>query len=161
MTDNVDEYLAHFGVKGMRWGKRKPESQDRINDGNHTSPKNPKNVAKADKKAAKASSKPNKGENSYRQLVKRSTISKLENKNALNERLVAGKGSGLDVLKAVGRTSILELAVNGGSLKKAAANRLADGKATVERIKSGNATKADKALAVQNTTLLDLLAARK
>lgn len=23
MTDNVDDFLAHYGVKGMRWGQRK------------------------------------------------------------------------------------------------------------------------------------------
>lgn len=27
MTDPVDEWLAHFGVKGMRWGHRKDESK--------------------------------------------------------------------------------------------------------------------------------------
>lgn len=32
MEEDVDEFLAHFGVKGMRWGNRKGSSRPSSND---------------------------------------------------------------------------------------------------------------------------------
>lgn len=35
--DQIDNYLAHYGVLGMKWGVRKAESRERIARGEHTS----------------------------------------------------------------------------------------------------------------------------
>lgn len=35
--DQIDNYLAHYGVLGMKWGVRNSESRERIGRGEHTS----------------------------------------------------------------------------------------------------------------------------
>lgn len=108
MAEEVDEYLAHFGVKGMRWGKRKPESQDRINDGNHTSPKNPKNVAKAKPEKGGGDSAPKKSRVEKRADKIEARTTKLE--NDAKDRLEKAGGSKVKANAAIaGRTVALNM----------------------------------------------------
>ena len=103
MAEEVDDFLAHFGVKGMRWGKRKPESQDRINDGNHTSPKDPRKVAKA---------KPEKGGNVTKSEYK--SLSK-EDRSQYRKKTFKERSETLKEARVKNAKLTLEAATRGGS----------------------------------------------
>ena len=52
MSDTaVDEFLAHYGVKGMKWGKRKAGQSDSSSKPKRLSRKEFRSKVKADKKA--------------------------------------------------------------------------------------------------------------
>lgn len=92
-TTLVDDFLEHAGVKGMKWGVRKAESQERINNGNHTSPKNPNKVARAEKKAAKKAAR----EEEDRQIIgarirQEKRVANLNNKAAATYTATTKKG---------------------------------------------------------------------
>lgn len=98
MTDNVDDFLAHYGVKGMKWGVTKAKY---------------KSMSKADRKAQKtkaiesARTRIGSGENRQKYLKGKANVSlaKAQLKKAKADRspaeVIAKRKAGLEASKAV------------------------------------------------------------
>ena len=71
MTDNVDDFLAHYGVKGMRWGQRKASLSG-------VSPRTSREARKDATEFAKAKMFYGEGAGTRRKLIK----AKVESKSA-------------------------------------------------------------------------------
>lgn len=107
--DSPQAWLAHYGVRGMKWGVRR-----RYNE---------------------------KQGNRVRRL----------------DRVAKGKGSAGDKLKALGESSLLELAANGG-LKNTARIHSEATKKHLQRVNSGKKKAADLLIIAGNLSLGDVLA---
>lgn len=67
MDKEVDNFLAHFGVKGMRWGRRK--ATENSGDSSGSSPK-PKKLTRKEARAEKDAFYQNKGTNLLNKALK-------------------------------------------------------------------------------------------
>ena len=114
--EEVHQFLAHVGVKGMKWGVRRQKSA----------------VAKAKARAKK----PDRWGNSNNKQTQR--------KVDVLRRVAGGKGSKIDFIKTVAfNTTLLELAYEGGSVRGVAAGRLDRAQKTQKKIKEGRARTTD------------------
>ena len=130
---NVDEFLEHYGVKGMRWGVRGGASKS-----GGGSPRF-KNASKPDRAVTRFKKAPSKLSDS--ELQKRIQRLEAERKyNALNRRTV-GNGEKLvsEVLTSSGRRIATTVVTNAGTLAVGAliASRMGEGTgaAVVRRLK--------------------------
>lgn len=108
MTQKSDDELAHYGVKGMKWGARKARTGDL-----HVRASRNERVASGkgsllDKAVTLG------GSNTVRLVTSRGFKNEAarrgENKRAQIERLATGKATVLDVMKAYGTVSVTSLA---------------------------------------------------
>lgn len=135
-STEVDDFLAHFGVKGMKWGKRKAPK-----DGQVTRAVNKESAARDRLNAVKSTASANRKEvrsarrevNEARQVTKAAEFN-----SAGKQRLERSGGSkALANTKIVGRTVALGMLSNAaGNL---AANALRNNKDAVAAIRVGQA----------------------
>ena len=115
----VEEFLAHFGVKGMQWGKRRPLGPNGL---------------------IKKSTTANKG--------KTRRAKRVEKRDASNKRLSAGKGTLRDKSRVVlqGNSGTVARAIkNKESLGKAFAGKKQEQQKRLKDVAKGKGSKSDKA----------------
>lgn len=113
---DIDDYLEHHGVKGMKWGQRKAA----------------KAVSKAKSRSAKVDRFGNRNNDKAQRIIDR------------QKKVAKGKAGTLDKLRVFGTMTMQELASESFSLKDASAARIERAKRTQRAIKAGKKRTTDK-----------------
>ena len=127
--EDVHEFLAHVGVKGMKWGVRRQRSA----------------VAKAKARAKNPDRMGNRNNKSVQRRVD------------VLRRVAGGKASKMDIVKQLAfNTTLVELAYEGGSLRGVAAGRLDRAQKSQKKIKAGKKRTTDLLTRMQGIDVREL-----
>jgi len=148
----TEAVIAHYGVKGMKWGVRRKSSGS--SSGGSDSKKKVSRVDRAITKLDKAGDKVQKRDKDVK-IAKRQTAAEM------NERVASGRATFMDKLKVYSNVSLTELALNDMSVKKVASNRAQKLRGEIERIESGKRTVGDKLSQWGETSLTDMILYKK
>ena len=102
--EEAEDFIAHFGVKGMKWGVRRGSLGSRLTGS--LSEKNSHRINKSSTKLSRAKSI-GKGET----FVNRQRAKKISTLTDQNKRIAAGKATAKDILIGLNKVSLTNLAV--------------------------------------------------
>lgn len=125
-----ETFLRHYGVKGMKWGKRRAAAGAAADFARSTG-----DTKKADKLDKKANKEPG--------TVERAVGRQLASASARRNRIAKGTATGRDKYKELSTLSVAGL-IKGKGLKGASANLHAAQKARAKRLAAGQSTFRDK-----------------
>ena len=133
-------FLEHYGVKGMKWGKRRAAAGAAADFARSTG-----NTKKADKLDKKANAAPG--------ATERNVDKHLKAASARRNRIAKGTASGKDKFNELRTLSVAGL-IKGKGLKGASANLHAAQKARAARLAAGQQTFRDKITANPDITTM-------